>query len=42
MPPGTIEQFKSIRRATTEEVKVGGRLFPDEGAGSQPHLCVPG
>lgn len=28
MAPSIIEQFKSIRKVTTEEVKVGSRLFP--------------
>lgn len=27
MPLSTTELFKSIRKATTEEVEVGGRLF---------------
>lgn len=35
MPPSTIKQFKNIRKVTTEEVKVGGRLFPGCKAGSQ-------
>lgn len=42
MPPSTMEQFKSIRKATTEEAKVGGRLSPGEEAGSHPRLCMPG
>lgn len=27
MPSSTTEPFKSIRKATTEEVEVGGRIF---------------